>query len=217
MSIWTPQSTNDIHVTGGTPMIKNREKRRLGVLIRVEPDATCPLLQFEGTPEYIQSQLVGDTCLCEAILKRSETVIEKSQKTLDSECVCQVFHEHACVADITNADEDAITITTQLSGPTEIEALIEDLRRVTDSLEIVEITNHHDGDLWDGFEEVDVSSITEKERIAAEIAIERGYYKRPRETSIDEMAAELDISQQAFSHRLSAVEEKLFTQLFAEA
>jgi predicted DNA binding protein len=41
-----------------------------------------------------------------------------------------------------------------------------------------------------------------------------GYYKRPREASLEEIADELDISQQARSQRLGAVEEKLITQLF---
>lgn len=198
-------------------MTRNIEERRLGVVIRVEPEGTCPLLQFEGDPQYIHSQLVGSTCLCEAIVNRSETVIETSQKTLDEECVCLVFHEHSCVADITAVNGTAITITTHVSECREIESLIKDLRSVSEALEIVEITDHNDGKGCDRFAEVDISTITEKERIAAELAIERGYYSRPRETSIQELADEVDISQQAFSHRLGAVEEKLFNQLFVES
>ncbi|MFW6458675.1 MAG: helix-turn-helix domain-containing protein [Halodesulfurarchaeum sp.] len=195
-------------------MLKNKEKCQVGVIIRAKPSETCPLMQLEGEPAYIRSQMLGDTCLVEAILNRSETVIEKSRKTIDSDCLCLVFQEHNCVADVTAVEKNAITITTHLADPTEIKALIDDLRRITDTIEIIDIANHTDGNLWADFEEVDVSSVTEKQWVAGKLAVERGYFKQPRETTIEELAAELGISQQAFSRRLTVVKEKLLTQLF---
>ncbi|MFB6086773.1 MAG: hypothetical protein ABEJ84_08240 [Halodesulfurarchaeum sp.] len=48
----------------------------LRVVIRIEPEGHCPMLQFDVNPEHIEAQLAGDVCLCKAIITRSETVVE---------------------------------------------------------------------------------------------------------------------------------------------
>jgi len=193
----------------------NDEERALRVVIRIKPETDCPVVNFEGTPEHIQAQLAGDTCLCKAIVQRSETVVEHTETDLENDCVCSVFHDHACVADISTVDDGGITITTYVSDRSVIEDLIGDLGNVGTEIELVEITRNYDGNLEGRVERVDLSSLTEKQREAAELAIEMGYYTRPRETSLAEMAEELGISQQALSQRLGTVEEKLITQLFS--
>ena len=177
---------------------------QLRVVIRIEPEKDCPVVHFDGKPEHIQAQLAGDTCLSKAIVKRSETVVEQTETDVDDGCVCSVFHDHACVA----------AITTYVSDREVLEDLIGDLEDVGTSIELMEIVSNYDGHLTDRVERVDLSSLTDKQREAAELAIEMGYYKRPREASLEEIADELDISQQALSQRLGAVEEKLITQLF---
>lgn len=193
---------------------RDMDDQPLRVVIRIEPDTDCPVVHFEGKPQHIQAQLAGDTCLSKAIVKRSETVIEQSETELEDGCVCSVFHDHACVADITSAADGAITITTYVSDREVLEDLIGDLQEVGTSIELMEIVSNYDGHLADRVEEVDLSTLTDKQREAAEMAIEMGYYKRPRETSLEEMAADLGISPQALSQRLGAVEEKLITQIF---
>jgi hypothetical protein len=192
------------------------EERELRVVIQIEPETGCPLVEFEGRSETLKSQISDDICHCEAIVEDTDTVVEHTTKDVSDSCVCSVFHEHACVADITEADDAGVTITTYVKDRTVLEELIGDLNDVGESVKLVEITSNYDGDIDSRIEEVDLSSLTEKQLSAAELAIEMGYYKRPRETSLEEMAAELDISQQALSQRLGAVEEKLITQLFTE-
>ncbi|MGM0372062.1 MAG: helix-turn-helix domain-containing protein [Halobacteriota archaeon] len=193
------------------------EERELRVVIRVQPETGCPLVEFEGRSETLKAQLSGDTCHCEAIVEEADTRVEHTTKDVSDPCVCSVFHEHACVADITDAGERGLTITTYVRDRTVLEELIEGLNKVGDSVRLVEITSNYDGNIDKRVEEVDLSSLTEKQRSAAKLAIEMGYYQRPRETSMEEMAAELGISQQALSQRLGAVEEKLITQLFTNA
>lgn len=190
------------------------EERMLRVVIRIEPEGNCPILQFDVQPEHIEAQLAGDTCLCKAIVTRSETVIEHTEQTLEEDCACTVFHEHACIADISSVDDHGITITTHVPERSVVEELISDLKEVGNTVELIEITSNRDGESANAVERVDLSSLTEKQRAAVELAIEEGYYKRPRETSLEEMAGDLDISQQALSQRLGAVEEKLIGQLF---
>ncbi|MEF8772638.1 helix-turn-helix domain-containing protein [Halodesulfurarchaeum sp.] len=186
----------------------------LRVVIRLEPEGNCPMLQFDVQPEQIEAQLAGDTCLCKAIVNRSETVIEHTQQTLEDDCACTVFHEHACIADITSVDEHGITITTHVPDRSVVEEIVDDLREVGNTIELMEITSNNDGEMTDRVERVDLSDLTEKQRSAVKLAIEEGYYKRPRETTLEVMAAHLDISQQALSQRLGVVEEKLIGQLF---
>jgi hypothetical protein len=186
----------------------------LQVVIRIEPQGHCPLLQFDVNPEHIEAQLAGDTCLCKAIITRSETVVERTQTPLEDDCACTVFHEHACMVDITDADSTGITIETHVPDRSDLVELIEELESVGNSVDLQEIVTNDKDDTAGQVERVDLSSLTEKQRSAVELAIEEGYYTRPRETSLEAMAADLDISQQALSQRLGTVEEKLLMQLF---
>lgn len=51
--------------------------------------------------------------------------------------------------------------------------------------------------------------LTQEQREALVLALRRGYFATPREASMDDLAAELDISQQAFSERLRRGTEKV--------
>ncbi|MFU8870128.1 helix-turn-helix domain-containing protein [Natronococcus sp.] len=59
--------------------------------------------------------------------------------------------------------------------------------------------------------EVDLGAITPKQLEALELAYVYGYYRRPRETDLAELAAELGVSKSAVSQRLCAAESKLVT------
>ena len=61
---------------------------------------------------------------------------------------------------------------------------------------------------------LDLSTLTETERETAAMAVSSGYYETPRETSVGELAADLDITKSAMSQRLSSVESKLALAAF---
>jgi predicted DNA binding protein len=62
--------------------------------------------------------------------------------------------------------------------------------------------------------ECDLGSLTDKQRQTLELALRSGYYERPREIDLTELAARLDISKSAVSQRLRAAEHKLIKQTF---
>ena len=64
------------------------------------------------------------------------------------------------------------------------------------------VRSHKDTDL-------ETPLLTEKQREAFDTAVSLGYYDRPREASLDEIATELGISRSAVSHRLCAVRRRL--------
>ena len=57
--------------------------------------------------------------------------------------------------------------------------------------------------------EIDVDILTDQQLRTMELAIKRGYYDRPRETDLTDLADELDISKSAVSQRLRTAERKL--------
>ena len=63
---------------------------------------------------------------------------------------------------------------------------------------------------------VDLDELTEKQQKAIELAFERGYYETPRETDLEAISDELDVSKSAVSQRLRASESKLIQSVLAE-
>lgn len=58
--------------------------------------------------------------------------------------------------------------------------------------------------------------LTEEQREALVLAVDRGYFATPRETSMGALAEELDISQQSFSDRLRGGNEKILQNVLFE-
>lgn len=56
--------------------------------------------------------------------------------------------------------------------------------------------------------------LTNEQREAIVLAIKRGYFATPREVTMEALAEDLDISQQAFSERLRGALEKVLENLF---
>lgn len=59
--------------------------------------------------------------------------------------------------------------------------------------------------------------LTDRQREVLEFAFEAGYYEWPRETTGEELAEQLDISQPTLSEHLSAAERKLLSLLLERA
>ncbi|WP_418282628.1 helix-turn-helix domain-containing protein [Halorubrum sp. DTA98] len=60
---------------------------------------------------------------------------------------------------------------------------------------------------------ITVDGLSDQQIETAEIAVERGYYEKPREVSLSELTEEFDVSNSAVSQRLSNVERKLVRSL----
>ncbi len=61
---------------------------------------------------------------------------------------------------------------------------------------------------------INLDMLTSKQRETLELALETGYYERPRETDLTALADELDISKSAVSQRLRTAETKLIRYAF---
>lgn len=61
-----------------------------------------------------------------------------------------------------------------------------------------------------------VADLTEKQRDAVAVALERGYFEIPREVSLKELAEDLDVTHQALSERLRRAEQALLRAEFGD-
>ena len=61
---------------------------------------------------------------------------------------------------------------------------------------------------------VDLGALTQKQRETMLLALERGYYERPRRTNLEELAAETELSESGVSERLNAAERTLVRETF---
>lgn len=61
---------------------------------------------------------------------------------------------------------------------------------------------------------IDLDVLTTKQRETLELALDSGYYERPRKSDLSELAAELDVTKSAVSQRLRTAETKLIKYAF---
>ena len=98
------------------------------------------------------------------------------------------------------ADHDALTQLLQLVHEADVPARTENMSRAGLSAE-ASVT-------------IDLDVLTAKQRRTLELALEAGYYDRPREADLSYLADELDVSKSAVSQRLRTAETKLIRHAF---
>lgn len=105
------------------------------------------------------------------------------------------------------ADADRLHVSLTVSEIDALREVLACLEEIDASIEPegMTVVDPHEDDLV----EIDIGSITPKQWEALELAYNRGYYERPREADLEELATELDISKSAVSQRLRAAETRL--------
>ncbi|MFB6196319.1 MAG: helix-turn-helix domain-containing protein [Haloplanus sp.] len=83
---------------------------------------------------------------------------------------------------------------------------VRDAVRPFASVETVRITSLNDSDRIDA---ADANALPPEQRAALRAAVDRGYYETPREVSLDDLAADLDLPRSTLSYRLRRAEAKL--------
>lgn len=130
-----------------------------------------------------------------------------------SKCVCPIFENHNCIPRIKSVQNGSIITVITVPTREELRAIIADLHAIDATISVDWLVK---GSERDATTEIDVGSITEKQREALELAKESGYYETPRETSLGELANELGISESAASQRLNGAETKLVKSFLEE-
>ena len=135
------------------------------------------------------------------------------KSTVTTRCICPVFEEHDCIPEIQGVRSGSIVVVLTIPRREALREIISDLRATGASVSVdwlVERTGES------STTEIDVSTITDKQQEAVEIAQQLGYYETPREADLGAVAAELGVSESAASQRLNAAETKLVNSYLEE-
>ncbi|AFZ74271.1 helix-turn-helix domain-containing protein [Natronobacterium gregoryi] len=192
----------------------------------IEPhhEARCSVLdECEGGHDVSQDLHYRDEDCGDEFECRSEVVDRTAGESkylradVGERCICPVFQTHDCIASIETVDEDGLSVAITTPSRTELEKIVTALRNTGASVRLERITDSAPSSSDDHVLEIATETLTEKQREAIVTAVESGYYERPRDADLADLADELGVSRSAVSQRLAAVESKLITSLVQDS
>lgn len=200
---------------------------RLELRLRPGDAYSCPLTRPFDSPggDPGSSQRLGETevsdiqfaksetgCLVDFVLESGE-VVSTSGQDGNRSCLCDTFQRFDCVPKYTAVSDGWLHVTTHIRDRARIRPLVSELKSSVEAVSIDRLVATEPGNCSD-LVLFDRSTLTEKQREAVEVAIERGYFTSDTDVRLDEIAGELDISKSALSERLRTAQSKLVTDLF---
>lgn len=181
----------------------------------LDPEGWCPLGEFDPPVRVVDQQVQNQTCVVHVDVSGDADLMDVVQMraSCGQRCARNVLFDAGHVACILEVRHDGVVIGARLPDQAAVGDLVEELKTVSDRVSLRRLSRES-GECDGEPVTVDLSALTEKQREAATLAVAKGYYRTPRTTTMDELAAELGISKSALSQRLSAVEAKLATAVF---
>ena len=181
----------------------------------IDQDGWCPLVDLDLPVRVIRQHVEDETCIVHVDVSDDPDTEKVAQMTVecDRRCACNVLTDSGYVPHLMEVGENGIVIGTHLSDRSEIGDLVGELDKISHRVNLRRLSTQGTGSDMDPVT-IDLSTLTEKQQEAATLAVSKGYYETPRETSVDQLADELDITKSALSQRLSSVESKLATAAF---
>lgn len=176
----------------------------LDVRLSVTPhnDCVCPLKDCDAESVQQSLSVTGDEAgHCRLVVDEGDGACYEETET-NQFCPCPVFENYECVSELLEVQDDSLLFSVTIPDRSVLAPLIEGLRETYASVSVNRI-------LTAGEEEEVAPDITEKQREAFLIAVEQGYYERPRGATLDDIAEELGITSSAVSQRLTAVKRRL--------
>lgn len=96
------------------------------------------------------------------------------------------------------------------------DGMVEALRAIDEAGVPVRTKALTTADASDRTARIDMGLLTRKQRLTVELALEEGYYDRPRDIDMSALSDRLDVSKSAVSQRLRSAETKLIENLFGQ-
>lgn len=209
--------------------------RPLKATIRITADENCPMsvVREDDTIQHVDVEEEHCTIayksedideLCETVKEREgtchcETEVGDKRGTVQlradrvSACICSTFKMHGCTPRIEEVSEEALTISSYFIDRSQFKDVISELQQITDSVNVVQLGNSSQTEQFRESVEIDVDTLTNKQREIFVLAMERGYFENPRKISQKELAEMLEISPSLVSRRLRAIQYKIFGQI----
>lgn len=185
---------------------------------RIEPstEGNCQVIESGQRGSGVEQKLVdcGDDLptKCLATVTGNDDCQHLVEQSVDEYCICPCFSQHECIATLESVDPPGFVVSIVSHNRDEFTSIVDVLRKVDAKPQLVQITRSTDPTDHQSLE-FEVESITDKQREAIRIAVENGYYEKPRRATLADLAEQLDISRSAVSQRLTAVESKMIYKL----
>lgn len=182
-------------------------ERPLDVQLAVEVSCGCPLRnrEVEAVRQSLTRSEGDEPERCQVAVPAGNGY---EQTAVDGACPCAILAEHECVADLAAVRDGRLLYDVVVPRREVLRSIVAALR---DAGATVSVERIRTGSAREDPPAADVS-LTPKQREALALAIETGYYDRPRGATLEELADELDVTPSAVSQRLTAVERKLVAE-----
>lgn len=177
---------------------------------------TCPIRDEVRVAENVRQESVDGNCHVDATVPDDDgSRVVHLEDDVEPACPCPVFRDHGCIPNVTRVTDEGFGLEVYVPDRDVLRSCVDSLKARVEELELRRLQMDPDP----GSEVVDavalnLEDLTEKQRTAAVRALAAGYYERPREASLEELADEMGISKSALSQRLTAVESKLAKAAF---
>lgn len=197
---------------------------RAQLAIQPHPDSSCAVvnagydatdvthhLKVDSSTQDSDSDDPGSCGECHTEISFSDKADQERaylKSAVRTNCICPIFEEHDCIPQVKGVRDGSIIVVLTVPERDSLRDIIDDLRTVDATVSVDWLV---DGSDTSSTTEIDVSTITDKQQEAIEVAQELGYYDTPRQSELGDIADELGISESAASQRLNAAETKLVT------
>lgn len=188
-------------------------------------DESCPISGLSNTQASGRVQLTGTTC--HTIISHGDPEgaddgdgeVSIHTGTVEEGCTCSTVCGPGFTPVGLLVEEGSLVVRAYVDSRERLTGVIETLREGDDEWRLRRLTTPDGALSGDGGMPpalVEDLAVTEKQEEAVRAAVEMGYYSRPRDASLGDLASRLGVSRSALSQRLTAVESKLVESLAAE-
>ncbi len=181
--------------------------------------ATCPIRDEVRAASEVRQECVDGACHVDATVSDGDgRQVVHVEDSVEPACPCPIFRDHGCIPSVTGVTDRGFSLEVYVPDREVLRSCVDTLKARVAELELLRLQMDPEPEADDVDAVVlNLEDLTEKQRTAAVRAMAAGYYERPRETSLEELAEDLGISKSALSQRLSAVESKLAKAAFGSA
>lgn len=189
--------------------------RRLRVDLDVTPNEAfdCPMTETEAAAEDVRINAAGENCRVDIQPADAEAALIRASGNVEEDCLCFVFQDSGCVPRIRAIEDGTLLVTAYVDDRETIRKLIAELDPIAEQVRLVRLTVVEGPEATEHVT-FDLSSLTQKQREAIELAVVRGYFDAGCETELSDLASELGISKPAVSQRLRIAQSKLVQEVF---
>lgn len=193
----------------------NRSASPLRATLEIEPATETACAVAADTPNaasVTRSFAEKDVCHGEVtVVDGDDYSREYVSEPRTNGCICATISRFDCAFDVDEIRRGSLVVSLVVADRGLLGRIVDALEETGASVRLCHLSHLSSDD--DPTLEIEATNITEKQREAVELAVELGYYDRPRTATLSDLATELGVSKSAVSQRLTAVELTLVRSL----